>query len=165
MTSKELHTNQPIISMLKFRELVTNQIAWNLGEHDPGQVSALAMGRQWHCLTSQTGLGSTMATLIPGGDTLTMWHLHRDALTWPHYVSSKWDDISSQTALIPIVQTLPKLEYNLILRKTGSSQRETGVAQKQCKNNQFLRKVKPDIQCLTSFVIIPSLHRPQRAFV
>lgn len=49
-----------------------------------------------------------MASLIPVGDILTMWHLHRDALTWPQYVFSEWDDILSQIALFLIAQVLPQ---------------------------------------------------------
>lgn len=121
MTSEEQNTKQSITTTSKVTEFQTNRIPWNLGEYDLSWGGALKMRGQWICLTTQTGLEHT--GLISEGDNVTMWHLLRDALTCPQHVFSEWDDISSQTDLLPTAPALPQT----LLRKRSSSVGKTEV--------------------------------------
>lgn len=149
-------------SILTFREFKTNQIPWDLREHDRA-VLAPGYGSQWICLTTRQGWRYRGWGLILGGDTLTMWHLHRDALMWPQYVFLEWDDILSQIALFPIAQTLPELLRTWIGEKEVHLREKLRLYRSNVKIIN-LSKVKPDIQCLASFIIIP-FHRPQMTLV
>lgn len=92
-----------------------------------------------------------------------MWHLHRDALTWPQHVFSEWDDISSQTVLLPIAQPTPaNSNITWFWEKEGHLRENLRLFRRNVKI--IVKGGQTRHSVFTSFVIILSSQRPQIVF-